>query len=295
MRSTRGAMKALVTTIAVHASALAHSRARPRLAQRSAATPTPNRGQREQHVLQSGSPGNQYAAPSAGVITRWSFQPRRQRRTRLKLKVGRAAGGANVTIVGESALENIAASTGRTRSPPAIPVQAGRLHRPLQPHAPEPCAVSRPGHNSVAVPGDPAPGISPAVRREHRRPIQHLRRPRARRRQRRLRRRDPGPLPGRRLQAGRLRPARDHDHQGPQGQDEEEDATFEFSGTDARAVAGFECSLDGGAFAACTSPHTVKVKKGKHTFSVRATDQAGNVDGSPATFDWKVKKKKKKK
>ena len=60
-----------------------------------------------------------------------------------------------------------------------------------------------------------------------------------------------------------------------------------------RAVAGFECSLDGGAFAACSSPHTVKVKKGKHTFSVRATDQAGNVDASPATYSWKVKKKEK--
>jgi hypothetical protein len=39
----------------------------------------------------------------------------------------------------------------------------------------------------------------------------------------------------------------------------------------------------------------VKVKKGRHTFSVRATDQDGNVDGSPATDNWKVKKKKKKK
>jgi hypothetical protein len=48
-------------------------------------------------------------------------------------------------------------------------------------------------------------------------------------------------------------------------------------------------SIDGAAFAACTSPRTVNVKKGKHTFQVRAVDQAGNV-GSPT----KVKKKKRK-
>jgi hypothetical protein len=81
---------------------------------------------------------------------------------------------------------------------------------------------------------------------------------------------------------------------GPKDKTKKKRATFEFSGTDARAVAGFECSLDGAVFAACSTPLTVKVKKGKHTFEVRATDAAGNVDGSPATDGWKVKKKKKK-
>jgi predicted outer membrane repeat protein len=70
-------------------------------------------------------------------------------------------------------------------------------------------------------------------------------------------------------------------------------ATFEFTATDARAVAGFECSLDGSPFAPCTSPRKEKVKKGKHEFEVRAVDAAGNVDPTPATDDWKVKKKKK--
>ena len=81
---------------------------------------------------------------------------------------------------------------------------------------------------------------------------------------------------------------------GPKSKTKKKKATFEFSGTDARTVAGFECSLDGGAFAACTSPHKVKVNKGKHTLSVRAVDAAGNADASPATDDWKVKRKKKK-
>jgi len=39
----------------------------------------------------------------------------------------------------------------------------------------------------------------------------------------------------------------------------------------------------------------VKVRKGKHTFEVRAKDAAGNVDASPATDAWKVKKKQTKK
>jgi hypothetical protein len=37
------------------------------------------------------------------------------------------------------------------------------------------------------------------------------------------------------------------------------------------------------------------VKKGKHTFEVRARDAAGNVDQSPASRSFKVKKKKRKK
>ena len=78
----------------------------------------------------------------------------------------------------------------------------------------------------------------------------------------------------------------------PKSKTSKRTATFEFSGTDARAVAGFECSLDGAAFSACSSPFTVKVKKGRHTFSVRAADGSGNVDGAPATADWRVKKKK---
>ena len=46
----------------------------------------------------------------------------------------------------------------------------------------------------------------------------------------------------------------------------------------------FQCKVDKGAFAACSSPFTLKkLKPGKHTFSVRAIDGAGNVDQSPAS------------
>jgi Glycine rich protein len=54
--------------------------------------------------------------------------------------------------------------------------------------------------------------------------------------------------------------------------------------------ATFKCKLDKGAFVACTSPKTYKVKRGSHTFSVEAVG-AGGTDSSPATFSFKVKKK----
>jgi trypsin len=78
--------------------------------------------------------------------------------------------------------------------------------------------------------------------------------------------------------------------QGPKKKTKKKRARFAFTSTEPGST--FDCQLDDGrkAFTPCTSPITVKVKKGKHTFQVEAIDQAGNV-GSPATDDWKVKKK----
>jgi hypothetical protein len=64
-----------------------------------------------------------------------------------------------------------------------------------------------------------------------------------------------------------------------------------FSFSSASAGASFECRLDKGAFAPCSSPKSYKAKIGKHTFSVRALTAAGGADQSPATFTFKVKKK----
>jgi hypothetical protein len=76
--------------------------------------------------LQVLSPGNQYAAPGPGVITSWSFQASAGAVPQgLKLKVGRPAGGANFTIVGESAPKNPTASQLNTYTDVSIPVQAG--------------------------------------------------------------------------------------------------------------------------------------------------------------------------
>jgi hypothetical protein len=80
---------------------------------------------------------------------------------------------------------------------------------------------------------------------------------------------------------------------GPKDKTRKKTATFEFSSNEAGS--SFQCALDGRQeFKPCASPLTIKVKKGKHSFSVQAVDAAGNPDGSPATDDWKVKKKKKK-
>jgi hypothetical protein len=79
---------------------------------------------------------------------------------------------------------------------------------------------------------------------------------------------------------------------GPKSKEKKGKATFTFISSEAGST--FECSLDGGPFESCTSPEEVKVKKGKHEFAVRARDAAGNVDPSPASQSWTVKKKKKK-
>jgi len=51
----------------------------------------------------------------------------------------------------------------------------------------------------------------------------------------------------------------------------------------------FACSLDGAAFAACTSPAGfTALAQGPHTFAVRATDAAGHSDATPATAAWTV-------
>lgn len=66
-------------------------------------------------------------------------------------------------------------------------------------------------------------------------------------------------------------------------------AVFEFQGADATAgVNRFECSLDGAAFATCTSPYSASVAAGNHSFQVRAVDNAGNRDAAPASYGWFV-------
>jgi len=50
----------------------------------------------------------------------------------------------------------------------------------------------------------------------------------------------------------------------------------------------FSCSLDGAAFSPCPSTVTyADLDPGWHTFAVRATDAAGNVDPSPARTRWR--------
>ncbi|MGH3014757.1 MAG: OmpL47-type beta-barrel domain-containing protein, partial [Gaiellaceae bacterium] len=67
----------------------------------------------------------------------------------------------------------------------------------------------------------------------------------------------------------------------------EDTPSFAFSADEAGAT--FECRLDGGAWAPCTSPEPAgPLADGPHTFDVRATDEAGNVDVTPAQHAWTV-------
>jgi PKD repeat protein len=71
-------------------------------------------------------------------------------------------------------------------------------------------------------------------------------------------------------------------------------ATFTFSGTDNATSSSdltFECKLDSDAWAACSSPKTYSgLANVSHTFSARARDAAGNVDATPASYQWTVKR-----
>ncbi|MCS7051993.1 MAG: hypothetical protein NZL87_10285, partial [Thermomicrobium sp.] len=72
----------------------------------------------------------------------------------------------------------------------------------------------------------------------------------------------------------------------PAATTEETTATFAFV---ANEPATFRCSLDGAPAQPCTSPITYSnLTVGLHTFSVTATDAAGNNDPTPATYAWEI-------
>ena len=50
----------------------------------------------------------------------------------------------------------------------------------------------------------------------------------------------------------------------------------------------FRCELDRGPFRACHSPRRYRVGLGRHAFRVFAVDTAGNADGSPVVFRFRV-------
>ena len=76
---------------------------------------------------------------------------------------------------------------------------------------------------------------------------------------------------------------------GPKKKTRKKSATFWFNSNEANS--SLECQLDNKPSTPCTSPKTYRrLKVGRHTFTVRATDAAGNLDPSPATYRWKVRR-----
>jgi hypothetical protein len=73
---------------------------------------------------------------------------------------------------------------------------------------------------------------------------------------------------------------------GPEGPTNDSTPTFGFSSD---AGSSFECRVDAAGFASCTSPYaTAQLSDGTHSFEVRATDGAGNVDPTPASRSFDV-------
>ena len=69
------------------------------------------------------------------------------------------------------------------------------------------------------------------------------------------------------------------------GRTNDADPTFEFEADESDAT--FECKVDNGAFAACSSPGMPgQVSAGVHQFQVRAIDALGNADATPASHNW---------
>ena len=74
---------------------------------------------------------------------------------------------------------------------------------------------------------------------------------------------------------------------GPQLVTNQTGAAFELSSDDPFAT--FECRLDAGAFATCSSSPTLdSLTEGEHTFAARARDRQSLRDVSPATYTWLV-------
>ncbi len=76
---------------------------------------------------------------------------------------------------------------------------------------------------------------------------------------------------------------------GPQPFSAEARSSFEFTGSDdGQPLVRYECAVDGGALAACTSPFTSSsLGQGAHSFQVVGFDSAGNRS-APALYSWVI-------
>jgi hypothetical protein len=64
-------------------------------------------------------------------------------------------------------------------------------------------------------------------------------------------------------------------------------ATFAFSAN--KVGSTFQCKLDSGLYASCSSPKTyTSLAEGSHTFTVQATDTLGHTEPTPPIFSWSI-------
>jgi hypothetical protein len=64
-------------------------------------------------------------------------------------------------------------------------------------------------------------------------------------------------------------------------------ALFEFRSDESNSI--FQCQLDSSGYSSCSSPKSYSnLNQGSHTFYVKAQDQAGNIDSSPAYYSWEI-------
>jgi hypothetical protein len=239
--------------------------------------------------IEVASGGNAYAAPSAGVLTSWQVQTGDTVPPFARLKVARPNADTDFTIVGESARETLTVS-GVNTFPTRIPVAAGDTLGIFWGAAVGNCGGrATPGYTVASFALNDAPVGTNAV---------------------------VTPFPGRIPVGATLEPDADNDGYGDETQDlcpsdadtqracrdkvapetsltkktvKGKKATFEFSSSEPGT--SFRCSIDGKPFEVCASPRIYKAKPGKHSFYVFGKDAAGNVDDSPATTSFKIKRK----
>jgi gliding motility-associated-like protein len=74
---------------------------------------------------------------------------------------------------------------------------------------------------------------------------------------------------------------------GPDALTNEKSATFDFGST--KQNVSYAASVDGASFASVSDPYTItSLTDGEHRLEVRATDETGNTDPTPAIYTWTV-------
>ena len=258
--------------------------------------------------LQTTSPANGYSAPSAGVITAWSHQSG-EFAISLKLKVARAAGGNEFTIIGDSPLKALGANSSATYTDVRIPVLTGDVIGVFVSSGSGLCASNASGFGYQARIGEAAKDQTSAFPFSESSKLDIAATIEA----------DadgdeygdetqdqcpsdattagpcppPPPPPPPPSGADTVAPETTITG-GPKGKIAKPKAKFRFESGEAAST--FRCRLKGKKldaatkqFNPCTSPRRYKhLVPGKYKFFVYATDTAGNVDLTPVTRKFKV-------